>query len=359
MTSKDHDKIEIHRRLVNNLGNRIAIFYPQIDLIKFQEYYQKFCEFLGSSRLEPELIDDYILIQLVDKEHLEGAPYLLDIDFFTELLKNDITRSNNVFLVDYNGYWLNENAPIYDLELKSNSSDLCISNDAIGFLIRGRSINVIANNGKTVDLIDNINSLRSDLKIKPTSEPIENYENLIKRHVSEDLNKEKTIQYWERGREAGSHILKSAPEEIFNRALYQFLKNNAIYSVVNPEVKLDGGRDVIDIFIKCDYSDIAYLFEIKWLGLCAKSSSEYSHLRANIGLRQLHIYVSEFTNHKPIGVLVLYDARKNKSEIRYLDKILSELHDDVRDPVVINLVDSTSSKTAEAEVKKLFNSRNN
>jgi len=353
MIKPDHERIRIYRKHINSI--HLKIFKEsdpkEFDPISFNDFFKKLCIFMGSGNFNPNWTDEPILL-LLKKEESEH-PFLVHEEF-KKLYEDDVFNSTNIFIVNYAGsICLKEGS--YDDYIDADIikfAEICKKENCIGFELVGKSIKIYTPKKGLIEIIPNVNSLSKSSKINASSEHISNYQSLIDRHYIEDIHREKTIKYWEPGRTVGSHILKKAPEDIFTIALYGFLRSNTVLTEVNIEHKIEGGRDVIDIYAKAEESDISYLFEVKWLGKSI-SNVEYKDLRANIGLKQIDEYVKGSAN-KTVGVLLLYDARKKKDEIWFIPKLRNQLNQNVRPPISIPLQDSTASKIAESEVKKLF-----
>ncbi|PTB96343.1 hypothetical protein C9994_07805 [Marivirga lumbricoides] len=350
MIHKDHDKIIIHRTLLNSTFRRFTELNSGLDPLDVKGFLDMFFRFLGSQHLDPKLINEDIVFILRIEDDQDSIK-LIDPEEFTQILKKIDLSVINTFYVNLKGYDAArpEDGNFIENPRSNALSLFCKENALSAFRVKGRSVTIFSSDGQFIDDIQNVNTSKSAGHITHLLEPIENYSLLLKRHFKEDLLKEKTVAYWEKGRSPGSHQLVKKPEEVFNRALFRFLRDNVLMCSVLPEAHLEGGRDTIDIKVKNDETGLTYLFEIKWLGTCGTGS--YGNIRANVGLKQIDIYVSESTE-KVVGVLIIYDARKIKNPITYLSKIKDACHPNVRDPELIQLTDTTASKEAEKEVRK-------
>lgn len=109
--------------------------------------------------------------------------------------------------------------------------------------------------------------------------------------------------------------LKSKPENIMRKSLAQYLKSNLRNIIsINEETNVTP-QNPVDISLQFANSiEIAYI-EIKWLGKCGQTTTEFTKSRVKEGSKQLCDYIlegSEINSKLKIqGYFVVFDARRN------------------------------------------------
>jgi hypothetical protein len=148
--------------------------------------------------------------------------------------------------------------------------------------------------------------------------PITDQKAILRIHYEQFIKNESGVHYWFPGKK--NEILQSAPEKIFQKSLYMFLKNDVDCIAGLEHMFKDSSR--CDIRASVDY-DI-YFFEIKWIGFCAvkkRDSAVVSAIKPNeldidsaiAGAYQTKAYIEqnnsiEYDDKIKLGVMVVYDA---------------------------------------------------
>jgi hypothetical protein len=197
-------------------------------------------------------------------------------------------------------------------------------------------------NGRAIYYIANIMQSSRVGVDTPEKLPAREYRKLIENHHNRHVYKEKgSFKYWQN---KTRRILICNPEIQFNKNLYSYLDLNVADGHVDRGATISGSEDSTDIRIITYGDGDMYIMEIKCLGRTKLSLSEKSDVWANEGLIQLGIYLNDEKDSK-IGVLVLYDGRKESKDIIWNHEI--EWHPKIdRDPMVFFLESESASVKA-------------
>jgi len=179
--------------------------------------------------------------------------------------------------------------------------------------------------------------------------PLDRYRTLIETHFQKEVEGEKGFVYWQN---KINWELVAAPEEQFRKRLMNFIQENVSGGYVDEECFNAGTSDRTDIRMIELQSKKVYIIEVKWIGksVGATYDGQVAHDKANEGITQLAIYVK--TNPDCIkGILVVYDARKDKFEIVWAtNKNTWDIRLD-KEPFLLRLDPISASNKAKETVK--------
>jgi len=229
----------------------------------------------------------------------------------------------------------------------------CVSNisqshkNAIFIFVSGLELNIVYD-GRIYFDIPNIHSLDREKRLEKKL-PISKYKSLIVRHYKEELVSENRVPHWENRSE---WKLKNAPETIFQKSLSSFLERNVVGASILEQATNNNSTNQTDITVVVPPDDKRYIFEIKWIGKSIKASydGKTAHKQARAGISQLTIYLSNDTKSIK-GILVVYDARKEKEDIEWGDKNVWDRRID-REPILVPLNPESASKIAKKRTAK-------
>lgn len=188
-------------------------------------------------------------------------------------------------------------------------------------------------------------------QITRESLPAREYRKLIENHYKKKVNGERGFKYW---KNKGKRILFDKPEVVFHKPLWSYLNDYVLNAKVDSEITLNGTSDRTDIRILTFDTKELYIIEIKCLGKGKdEAQKEMSDDWANKGILQLKIYLEEESNSK-VGLLVLYDGRKDNKDIKWLDKKYWHKKTDPN-PMRYYLISESASERTARELKKIKN----
>jgi len=268
-----------------------------------------------------------------------GEWNIFDKDALTLKIKEGLLEENNIILSNVKGDVINVVKGIY-INDYVEAEKFSEKQSQLVFFIKYMEVH-ISMNGKGIHFIPNIICPSRVGVDTPETLPAREYRKLISNHHNRHVYKERgSLKYW---KNKAKRILMDKPEILFNKNLFSFLDLNIADGKVDSGVPISGMEDRTDIRIMTFESVEIYIIEIKCLG--KTDSTEYSDKWANKGLIQLGTYLADEKNSK-IGVLVLYDGRKENKEIGWNSKI--EWHPKMdREPMRFFLESESASVKAE------------
>jgi len=258
-------------------------------------------------------------------------------------------KENNIFFVTCKGEVLKvENRKIDNIvDASSFSKELArkptifIEDRRIYFFINGECIYYIS---------DIISDKRVGI-ITSQCLPSREYRKLIENHYTAKVDGERGFKYWKNKKE---RLLISPPEIVFHKPLWSYLNDFVLDGKVDSGVDLGGTGDRTDIrIISFSGEEIgkSYVIEIKCLGKCKKKHKEKGDDWANQGILQLRDYLNE-VGDPMVGLLVVYDGRKNNSEINWINK--NDWHEKTDpNPMRFYLISESASVRSKKELRKL------
>ena len=272
---------------------------------------------------------------------------MLDPENLHAYLNSGITRRSNVVALDINGFEVGH--PNELISNRKNASDLSRSDETNVFFINGLEMDVFAH-GAYIDSIPNIYRNNRITKPKTTELPISEYRKLIQDHHNSEVYKQKGLIYWQN---KAKRLLKPAPEEIFQRSLARYLRENVVDGTVDMEPLNASTADRNDVRVIDDDHQI-YILELKWLGKSESISGnpkKYGDDKANEGIVQLNRYLKD-DSRAVCGALVLYDGRdEDREPVWHKERVWDKRID--KNPMRFYLITESASKEGERIVKEL------
>ncbi|MFW6172237.1 MAG: hypothetical protein ACOC5T_00630 [Elusimicrobiota bacterium] len=289
-----------------------------------------------------------ICVVLIDKAHTGDWNLFKEIILVNKLKKGDLKKNNVIFtncngeIVKIDGRKVNNIVDSSSFSKKMGKiPTIFIENRKVYFLVDGRVIYFIP------DII-------SDKRIGIVTDkglPAREYRKLIENHYKDKIEGERGFKYWKNKNE---RLLISPPEIIFHKPLWSYLNDNVLDGRVDSGVDLGGTSDRSDIrIISFNESELgkSYIIEIKCLGRCKKEHSEKGDKWANQGILQLKSYLNEEKNPK-VGLLIVYDGRKNNQEINWIPKENWHMKTDPN-PIRFYLISEPASVRAKKGLKNI------
>jgi hypothetical protein len=242
---------------------------------------------------------------------------ILDVNILGNLLKTGATKKSNVFIVEYSGKII-ENPKDVLIENPADAAQEFASSNAIVFFIYGNRIDIFFRT-QLIDCIPDIQSHDAAVKIGTAALRIKNYRDIIDQHHSEKVYKKNLLGYW---KSKSERILVASPENKFANDLAYYLDQYVADGRVDQECQTRWTDDRTDIRVVRYLDKKIYIFEVKWLGKSEKSSYDGNNalMRINAGMVQLVEYM-QAENQSICGALVIYDARKQKIQVKWDAKI--------------------------------------
>lgn len=289
-----------------------------------------------------------ICLVLVEKDGYGDWNLFTEGILLDKLVKGEFKKNNVVLINCKGGVKKIENRKVNNIVNASSFSKeldnlpfIFIENRKIYFFINGECIYFIPDiiSDKRIGIITN--------RHLPTHE----YRKLIENHYREKVDGERGFKYWKNKNE---RLLISPPEIIFHKPLWSYLNDYVLDGKVDSGVDLGGTSDRSDIRIirfSKDELGASYVIEIKCLGKCKKTHPEKGDDWANQGILQLKDYLNE-EGDPEVGLLVLYDGRKNNHQISWIPKKHWHERTDPN-PMRFYLISEPASVRAKKELKKI------
>lgn len=313
--------------------------------LEIKEFCEKLFYCLYTDAFFDNLSKTPILIELKDGEGINNTEFF-NLESFSDFLESGQSKLNNIVEVNLKGLLRNQPSHRELIEGEQKAMDFSKGNSDSVFLYLSGLRLVLIYNGKSNYCWDNISSTKAIAKIESRL-PTNQYKKLIIRHYEDCLDGEKATSYWKTKRE---WKLKAAPEIIFQKSLASYLHQNIVDGMVIEECLNANTTDRTDVTI-VTYGLKKYILEVKWIGKSNGGSydNKRAHLRSNEGIGQLHIYLDR-DKDAICGHLVVYDARKKKTDIKWknIDKWDKRID---KAPSIIEL----SIESASTRAKKVFN----
>lgn len=238
----------------------------------------------------------------------QGEWNIFDNGVLALKIKEGLLDENNVILSNSKGNVINVIKGIY-INDYVEAAKFSEKESRLVFFIRYMEVHLFMN-GKAIHYIANIMQSSRVGVDTPEKLPAREYRKLIENHHNRHVYKEKgSFKYWQN---KAQRILICNPEIQFNKNLYSYLDLNVADGHVDRGATISGSEDRTDIRIITYEDGDMYIMEIKCLG--KTDSTKYNNDWANEGLIQLSIYLKDEKDSK-IGVLVLYDGRKESKDI--------------------------------------------
>ena len=238
----------------------------------------------------------------------QGEWNIFDNGVLASKIKEGLLDENNVILSNskgdvinvIKGIYINDYVEAEEFSREHNKLVLFIDNKEVHIFKDGTALYYIRNI---------VRDIRRGVKT-PESFPSKEYRRLIENQYQSMVYKQKAVKYWEN---KANRILINNPEIHFHKCLFWYLDQYVEDGKVDSGATIAGTDDRTDIRILA-FDGGLYIIEIKCLGKTKLSLSEKSDVWANEGLIQLGIYLEDEKDSK-IGVLVLYDGRKESKDI--------------------------------------------
>lgn len=254
------------------------------------------------------------------------SPILFAIDNDSDGDGEDMFKEENLKAFFVNGHVKNSNiihigqnhqaikSKKFQGVIAGNTDDVLVLSEKSELLfafVRANELTVFWKGGQ-IKIIPDIFSLNPIGLIKGKF-PASRYRQLIQMHYDEEVAGERRMIYW---KNKAKWQLISSPEDHFRKRLGGYLNLNISDGHVDEEALNDNTDNRTDIRIILPITKQVYIFEVKWLGKSVGASYDgtRAHTRSMEGIVQLETYVKSDLNCIR-GVLVLYDARKDKVEI--------------------------------------------
>ncbi len=272
----------------------------------------------------------------------QGEWNIFDNGVLASKINEGLLDENNVILSNSKGNVINVIKGIY-INDYVEAEEFSEKESRLVFFIKYMEVHLFMN-GKAIHYIANIIQSSRVGVDTPEKLPAREYRKLIENHYNRHVYKEKgSFKYWQN---KARRILICNPEIQFNKNLYSYLDLNVADGHVDRGATTSGSEDRTDIRIITYEDGDMYIMEIKCLG--KTDSTKYNNYWANEGLIQLGIYLEDEKDSK-IGVLVLYDGRKESKDIIWNHEI--EWHPKMdRNPMRFFL----ESESASAKSKRIY-----
>lgn len=328
---------------------RILERTTKFDKVKLMKFYNNLEALLKTDMSYAEVSEKLKVCLVVDPKETTGKWNLFDKNVFIAKLKNDDFQKSNILVVSCDGNVVKEDNKLIDNPVEA--TDLSkVKKDKIIIFIDIRQLHFFVNAELIIFIQDIIDALRPGQIIKECL-PAREYRKLIENHFKKRVEGEKGFKYW---KNKSKRILFDRPEVVFHKPLWSYLNNYVLGAKVDSEISLDGTSDRADIRILSFDSKELHIIEIKCLGKSGdEKQQEKSDDWANHGIAQLKIYLDEDMD-STIGLLVLYDGRKDDKDINWIDKKNWHKKTDPN-PMRFYLISESASKRASAELQKIKN----
>jgi hypothetical protein len=230
------------------------------------------------------------------------------VDFFTK----GHSKINNRINIDINGNEIPDGISNGILCSIEELNEAFPNSSLIFLFIEGNAIDAVKD-CITFKCIPNIFSLKQTRAYRNLL-PISEYRTLISNHFNTEIVGQRGFTYWNN---KASRLLVPRPEVNFRKRLGAYLDLYIADGIVDQECLNASTEDKNDIRVTTLVDNNMYILEVKWLGKCSSKTNydgKAAHSRANSGINQLEIYISE-ESRCIRGILVIYDARTNNEEI--------------------------------------------
>jgi hypothetical protein len=295
----------IVERLENFKPAEVMKFYNQLESLFKQK--------LSYGDLEHTL---KICLVLTEKDG-PGDWNFFEEGIFSDRLKKGTFEEQNLILINCEGEVIKVDNIKIDNIVDASSLSKKLDKSPLIF-IEERKIYFFINGGCIYYIQDIVSDNRIGIITKRCL-PSREYRKLIENHYREKVDGEKGFKYWKNKR---ARLLIHPPEIIFHKPLWSYLNDYVLDGKVDSGVDLGGTSDRTDIrIISFGEGEIGkcYLIEIKCLGRCETTHTEKGDTWANQGILQLRDYLNEEEDPK-IGLIVVYDGRKNNQEINWMPR---------------------------------------
>lgn len=288
------------------------------------------------------------IVFIVNAKSNAGTTDAIDQSFLKDFFDKGRHSISNVIYVDQGGKLISSSKDFEKLKLQNISE---VSDDSAGrsqdlfyVFVKGNEVQFIHRQVPFYSVMDFF-SMNDRIGNIVGRLPVQKYRTIIEGHYNDDVDREKGFFYWE---VKADWKLMDSPEEHFRKHMANYIKANISDGYVDEEVPNAGTSDRPDIRIIEFSSRQVYLIEIKWAGKSVKTTYDAND-KANQGINQLHTYIK--ANSDCIrGVLVFYDARKEKVDVVWTPKISDWDSRIDPQPFIFSLDPTSASTKAKIEV---------
>lgn len=339
------ERDKILRSIGNEMIGRINRRGRDVDVIGVPGLCRAILNCIGSIDYDFESIDIPFAfkISIVDYSSSES---ILTPSTLPEFIRKNCNASTNVIEIDYSGRFFKMNSEYFDSKIAA--VEFSEKNNDFIFFIYGRQIEVIVN-GIAVDHVANASSFRINHPLTGFELNIDEWEKILINY-EQQLKSQKRFFYWATPKTEMK--LLDSPEKHFRKDLAKFIEENTFGCFVDEEAYNDNGDNRVDIRTITALELKVYYFELKCLGQCISGTS-YGNDHAHQGLVQTNTYVADDEN-SVLGVLVIFDGRRNKTVLTWPDKIKKILSSKVHfPPKEIKLETESASSNAKKIVKSI------
>lgn len=292
------------------------------------------------------------VVFVFDSESEGTGESVLNEDFLNTFFNRGKYSVSNVIYLDYSARLVKPNPyekkrllNIIEITEDYDEDETLKSNYLYVFVIRDEVIfihkKIVVDNIPDIWSHDRRGELKGRFKISE-------YRTIVNSHHKTELVGERGLKYWDNKLD---WRLVKGPEEQFRKRLMHFIEQNISGAKVDEECMSNGDRTDIRM-IELASGDI-YIIEVKWMGKStgADIDKQLAHDKANEGIYQLHTYLSQ-ESKSVCGLLVMYDARKEKFDIIWNpDKNEWDERID-KEPIIPSLEPTSASSKAKKEVKE-------
>ena len=335
----------IHSSLIARLTQEQVSLTP----INLREFWMKLLKSIRSDSYATNISLGPIVFVINDIVDGTGNDMFHEISLLS-FFETGTVKISNVIFIGKNGKIIQSTE--YQKIIINNTDDvLTHSTNKPGYVfafVKGNELTIFTK-GKQIKIIPDIFSANPTGVIKGTL-PAARYRTLIERHYHEEIVGERRLLYWSN---KAKRELITSPEKHFRKKLGGFLYENVSDGIVDEECLNDNTTNKNDIRIVVPITKEIYILEVKWLGKSAGASfdGQTANGQANSGIKQLHIYLKAETRCI-CGVLVIYDARKNRAQIIWNNvKTKWDARID-QNPIFLELDPTSASAKAKQEVRK-------
>lgn len=306
--------------------------------------------------------DSYVLnrekgpiVFIVNTKSNSGSSDAIDPSFLKDFFEKGRHSISNVIYIDNSGKLIQPAKDFEKLKLQ-NISEVCEdsskrSQDLFYVFVKGNEVQFVHNQIPFYSVMDFF-SMNDRIGNITGKLPVQRYRTIIEGHYNDEVDREKGFFYWE---VKADWKLMGSPEEHFRKHLANYIKANIADGYVDEEVPNAGTSDRPDIRIIEFSSRQVYLIEIKWAGKSVKTTYDANE-KANQGINQLHTYVKA-NNDCARGVLVFYDARKDKMDVVWSPTIPDWDSRIDPQPFIFSLDPTNASTKAKIEVASATKAR--
>jgi hypothetical protein len=285
---------------------------------------------------------------VVNPNSTSGNGDIFQKGFLKSYFDNGTSTIQNVFYVNYSGQIIDDTYKNVKFLNRGEVSDDSENKGSSFFhvFVKGNELDVVCNRLHLHSIAD-ITTMNRFSNIRGTL-PIENYRTMIQRHYEKEIVGQSGLIYWDN---KTKWELVAKPEQHFRKRLLNFITDYISNGHVEEESYTAGDRTDIKVIER--HSGDIYYIEIKWVGKSkgVNYDGKTAHDKANEGINQLHTYVKS-ENKCVKGILVVYDARKKKLDIKWLPPAKDWNKRLDADPFLLDLDPTSASSKAKAAVKK-------